>query len=39
MCFKQGAISTLSGKCLKLVDLFTHLGSNISSTDSMSTYT
>ena len=30
MCLKQGAISTLSGKRLKLVDLFAYLGSNIS---------
>ena len=35
ICFKQeGAISTLSVKPLKLVDLFTYLGSNISSTES-----
>ena len=33
MCFKQGAISTLSGKPLKLVDKFTFLGSNIISTE------
>ena len=33
-CFKQeGAISTLCGKPLKLVDQFTYLGSNISSTE------
>ena len=33
LCFKQkGAIST--GKPLKLVDQFTYLGSNISSTES-----
>ena len=32
-CFKQeGAISTLNGKPLKLVDKFTYIGSNISST-------
>ena len=30
---KQGAISTLSDKPLKLVDHFTYLSSNISSTD------
>ena len=35
MCFKQDrAISTLNGKPLKLIDLFTYLGSNISSTES-----
>ena len=35
MCFKQkGAISTLSGNHLKLVDYFTYLGSSISSTES-----
>ena len=35
MCFKQdGAISTLNGKPLKLLDHFTYLGSNISSTES-----
>ena len=35
MCFRQeGAISTLSGMPLKLVDKFTYLGSNISSTES-----
>ena len=35
MYFKQkGAISTLSGKPLKLVDHFTYLSSNISSTES-----
>ena len=35
MCFKrEGAISTLSGKPLKLVDKSTHPGSNISSTES-----
>ena len=35
MCFKQdGAISILSGKPLKLIDQFTHFGSNISSTES-----
>ena len=34
MCFKQkGAISTLSGESLKLVDKFTYLDSNISSTE------
>ena len=34
MCFKQkGSISTQSGKPRKLVDQFTHLGSNISSTE------
>ena len=34
MCFKkEGAFSTLNGKCLKLVDQFTYLGSNISSTE------
>ena len=34
-CFKQEeAISTLSSKPLKLVDQFTYLGSNISSTES-----
>ena len=31
MCFKQGAISTLSSRPLKLVDLFIYLSSNISS--------
>ena len=32
MCFKQdGVINTLNDKPLKLVDLFTYLGSNISS--------
>ena len=34
MCFKQGTITTLSGKPLKLVDLFTYLDSNILSTES-----
>ena len=35
MCFKRdGAISTLNGKFLKLVDHFTYLGSNILSTES-----
>ena len=35
MCFKQeGAISTLRGKPVKLVDQFTSLSSNISSTES-----
>ena len=35
MCFKQvGTISTQSRKPLKLVDKFTYLGSNISSTES-----
>ena len=34
MYFKQGAISTLSGKPLKLVDYFACLSSNISSTES-----
>ena len=35
MCFKQeGAIFTLSAKPLKLVDQFTYLGCNISSTES-----
>ena len=35
MCFKQkGAISTLNGKPLELVDQLTYLGSNISSTES-----
>ena len=34
MCFNQeGAISTLKGNPLKLVDQFTYLGSNISSTE------
>ena len=33
ICFKQvGAISTLRGKSLKLLNQFTYLGSNISST-------
>ena len=35
VCFKQkGAVSTLSGKPLKLEDQFTYLGSNISSDES-----
>ena len=35
MCFEQkGAISTLSGKPLKLEDWFTNFGINISSTES-----
>ena len=34
ICFKQGAISTLNGWPLKLVDKFTYLGRNISSTES-----
>ena len=35
MCFKrEGAISTLSSKPLKLVDKFPYLGSNISSNKS-----
>ena len=35
MCFKEdGPISTLNGKPLKLVDCFTYLGNNISSTQS-----
>ena len=35
MCFAQdGAISTLNGKALKLVDQFMYLNSNISSTES-----
>ena len=35
MCFKhKGALSTQSGKPLKLVDQFIYLGSNISSTES-----
>ena len=35
MYFKQdGDISTLNGKPLKLVDQFTYLGSNITSTES-----
>ena len=38
MCFKQeGAITTLSGKTLKLVDKFIYLSNNISSTEMMST--
>ena len=32
MCFKQGAISTLSRKPLEFVDKFTYFRSNISST-------
>ena len=31
--FNQGAISTLNGSPLKLVDKFTYLGSSISSTE------
>ena len=31
---REGAISTLSGRALRLVDKFTYLGSNISSTES-----
>ena len=35
MCFKQeGAISSLSGEYLKLVDKLTYLGSNVSCTES-----
>ena len=35
MCFKEdGSISTLSGKRPNLVEQFTYLGSNISSTES-----
>ena len=34
LCFKQGVISTLSGRPIKLVDKFTYLDSNISSTES-----
>ena len=34
MYFKQGAISTLRSKPLKLVDLFRYLGHKISSTES-----
>ena len=34
MYFKWGAIFTLSGRPLKLVDKFIYLGSNISSTES-----
>ena len=35
MCFKQyGTISTLNGKALNLMNQFTYLGSNISSTES-----
>ena len=34
-CFhKDGTVPLLNGKALKLVDLFTYLGSNISSTES-----
>ena len=34
MCFKQRSdISTLNGRCLKLVDKFTYLGSSVSSTE------
>ena len=32
--FKEGVISTISGKPLKLEDQFTYFGSNISSTES-----
>ena len=34
MCFKQGVTSTLSGNPLRLVDQFTYVGSNTSSTES-----
>ena len=35
MCFKQeGAVSTLSGRPIKLIDKITYLSSNISSTES-----
>ena len=34
MSFKEGTLSTLSDKPLKLVDLFPYLSSNISSTES-----
>ena len=35
ICFKQyGAISTLNGKPLKLINYFTYLGCNISSVES-----
>ena len=34
MCFKRGAIPTLSGRPLKLVDQFAYLSSNISSSES-----
>ena len=34
ICFKRGAISTLNGGHLKLVDKFTYLGSSVSSTES-----
>ena len=34
ICFKQGVLSNLRDKPLKLVDQFTYLGSNISSTES-----
>ena len=35
MCFKrEGAISTVNGRPLELVNIFTYLGSNISSTES-----
>ena len=34
MCFKQGAISTLSEGALKLVDKFTYLSSSVSSSES-----
>ena len=34
ICFNQrGDISTLNGRCLKLVDKFTYLGSSVSSTE------
>ena len=35
MCFKQRATTTTSSRPLKLVDKFTYLGSNISSTESV----
>ena len=34
MCFKQGGVSTLSSRALKLVDKFMYLGSSVSSTES-----
>ena len=34
MCFNQGAIATLNGSSLKLVDKFTFLSSSVSSTES-----
>ena len=34
MCFNQGDISTLNGGSLKIVDEFTFLDSNVSSTES-----